>query len=71
MAAVRPAAGTIFSIDGSGNETVERSLSGTDGIFPVTGLVKHKGALYGVTYVGGDRNCGSGGGCGTVFSYAP
>jgi uncharacterized repeat protein (TIGR03803 family) len=61
--------GTVFKVDGSGNETVLRSFSGeTDGATPGAGLIRDKeDNLYGTTVLGGDPTCNSGEGCGTVF----
>jgi uncharacterized repeat protein (TIGR03803 family) len=56
--------GTAFKIDAKGNETVLHSFSGgSDGYFPVQGLVMdEKGNLYGTTFYSY-----SGSGYGTIF----
>ncbi len=62
--------GTVFSITRSGKEKVLHSFGGgTDGANPRAGLVDVDSTLYGTTTSGGGSGgCGSGGGCGTVFS---
>jgi uncharacterized repeat protein (TIGR03803 family) len=62
--------GTVFRLDPAGHETVLYSFTGvSDGAYP--GLdrlaVDAEGNLYGITASGGDLNCNSGTGCGTVF----
>lgn len=62
--------GTVFRLDPAGHETVLYSFTGiSDGAYP--GLdrlaVDAEGSLYGITASGGDLNCNSGTGCGTVF----
>jgi uncharacterized repeat protein (TIGR03803 family) len=64
--------GTIFKMDGSGNETVLYSFRGAgagDGASPVNGLTRDaQGNLYGTTLDGGTGNCDDlTPGCGTVF----
>ena len=61
--------GTVFKVDPSGNETILHSFNGSpDGAYPHAGLIiDASGNLYGTTYGGGNNNCGSGFGCGTVF----
>ncbi|HXB82892.1 MAG TPA: choice-of-anchor tandem repeat GloVer-containing protein [Candidatus Acidoferrum sp.] len=60
--------GTVFSITPSGTETVLHNFGGSgDGIYPFAGLINVRGTLYGTTFEGG-ADCGSSGGCGTVFS---
>ncbi|MFY9718278.1 MAG: choice-of-anchor tandem repeat GloVer-containing protein [Candidatus Cybelea sp.] len=60
--------GTVFAIATSGGETVLHSFAGTpDGAQPYAGLINVNGTLYGTTTLGG-ANCGSSGGCGTVFT---
>jgi uncharacterized repeat protein (TIGR03803 family) len=60
--------GTVFAIPNSGGETVLHSFAGKpDGAHPYAGLVSVNGTLYGTT-TGGGANCGSSGGCGTVFT---
>jgi uncharacterized repeat protein (TIGR03803 family) len=55
--------GTVFKLTASGTETILHSfdLNGTDGAYPVAGLVMYKGNLYGTTASGGAY------GDGTVF----
>ena len=58
--------GTIFSITKAGAETVVYSFhGGSDGAYPVAGLINVGGTLYGTTKVGGSS------GCGTVFAATP
>src|SRR5579863_2235686 len=59
--------GTVYRVDGSGNETVLYSFHGADGAYPSAGLLRDtQGNLYGTTLAGGAHNtCQSG--CGTVF----
>ena len=62
--------GTIFKVDTSNNETVLYSFAGgTDGAYPLAGLVRDAvGNLYGTTYGGGKASCDSFQlGCGVVF----
>ena len=56
-------------LSNAGEETVLYNFTGgADGGGPVAGLIRDEaGNLYGTAYVGGDLNCGYGGGCGTVF----
>jgi len=60
--------GTVFSVDGSGNETVlYRFQGGNDGATPEGSLLYLNGTFYGTTFAGGNSNyCG--GGCGTLFA---
>jgi uncharacterized repeat protein (TIGR03803 family) len=60
--------GTIFKIDAQGNETVlYRFFGGEDGAWPSGALVRDAtGVIYGTTS-GGGADCGTSGGCGTVF----
>jgi uncharacterized repeat protein (TIGR03803 family) len=61
--------GTVFKLDTDGVESVLYSFSGgADGGTPQAGLVRDAaGNLYGTTSFGGDLNCNSTLGCGTVF----
>jgi uncharacterized repeat protein (TIGR03803 family) len=67
--------GTVFSVTPSGTEKVIHSFQGgsPDGSFPTFyGLIDVSGTLYGTTFDGGNgKGCGSGVGCGTVFSITP
>jgi uncharacterized repeat protein (TIGR03803 family) len=60
--------GTVFELDKTGKETVLYAFTGgTDGGFPLGGLVRDGvGNLYGTTYVGGNATECTGG-CGVVF----
>jgi uncharacterized repeat protein (TIGR03803 family) len=63
--------GIVYEISG-GAEKILYTLcsqgSCNDGFTTVAGVIRDKaGNLYGDTLVGGDRNCGGGDGCGTVF----
>ncbi|HEY6293676.1 MAG TPA: choice-of-anchor tandem repeat GloVer-containing protein, partial [Terriglobia bacterium] len=64
-------AGTVFEVSARGRESVLYSFTGgTDGAYPVAGLVRDAaGNLYGTALAGGDLNCSARGfsGCGTVF----
>lgn len=60
--------GTVFSATASGQEKVLYSFKGgTDGDRPWGGMIYLNGNLYGTTVSGG-TGCGSGPGCGTVYS---
>ena len=61
--------GTVFKLERNGTATVLHSFTGgTDGEYPVAGLIRDTaGNLYGTTLAGGDTNCYSSYGCGTVF----
>lgn len=63
--------GTVYSITPAGVEKVlyafQGQADGTDGIFPVGGLLNVSGTLYGTTLNGGSFSICSGG-CGTVYS---
>jgi uncharacterized repeat protein (TIGR03803 family) len=62
--------GVVFKIDSSGNESVLHSFNGTDGKYPIAGLVQDSaGNLYGTTYRGGLPACYDG--CGEVFKVKP
>jgi uncharacterized repeat protein (TIGR03803 family) len=62
--------GTVFMITSQGTLTTLYSFTGgTDGAHPSAGLVQATdGNFYGTTEGGGNSNCISGGGCGTVFA---
>jgi len=58
--------GTVFSVTTAGQETVLHSFSsGSDGAYPVAGLINVNGTLYGTTEAGGAN------GYGTVFALSP
>lgn len=58
--------GTVFSVTTDGQETVLHSFTGgSDGAYPVAGLIVVHGTLYGTTSGGGTN------GDGTVFSISP
>src|SRR5262249_54158472 len=61
--------GTIFKLDPRKQETVLYNFTGgTDGGYPVGGLIRDtNGNIYGTTAGGGDPTCG----CGTVFKLTP
>jgi uncharacterized repeat protein (TIGR03803 family) len=65
--------GTVFKISPTGAEKIlYRFTGGTDGSFPLAGLVwDSAGNLYGTTQNGGDLSCDNGFGCGTVFKLDP
>jgi uncharacterized repeat protein (TIGR03803 family) len=62
--------GTVFKLDTQGRETVLYSfcpnIPCTDGTFPGGVTPSKNGALYGITYAGGNFSCAITG-CGTVF----
>ncbi len=62
--------GTVFQLTASGVVTPLHSFSGakgnTSGYAPYDLIQGSNGALYGITFFGGE--CGNGAGCGTVFS---
>jgi uncharacterized repeat protein (TIGR03803 family) len=66
--------GVVFKLDPTENETVLYTFTGgTDGDFPIAGVIRDRaGNLYGTTYQGGDLSgsCGTLG-CGTVFKLDP
>jgi uncharacterized repeat protein (TIGR03803 family) len=64
--------GTIFKLDKRGKLTVLYGFSNSgDGFDPQGGLIRDAaGNFYGTTFAGGDANCDSGNGCGTVFKLA-
>ena len=61
--------GTVFKLDTTRKETVLYSCTGgSAGAIPLAGLILDAaGNLYGTTEAGGDLNCKSPVGCGTVF----
>jgi uncharacterized repeat protein (TIGR03803 family) len=62
--------GTVFKIStsGAGYRSLYTFQGGSDGRYPSGDLIDLNGLLYGTTCSGGITSCGSGGGCGTVFS---
>lgn len=69
------ACGTVFKLmpngDGSWSEAVIHLFNGSDGAFPVAGVIfDAAGNLYGTTVEGGFSFC-EGQGCGTVFKLTP
>ncbi len=63
--------GTIFKVTKTGRETVLHAFQGTDGGYPVGGLIKVGGNFYGATQYGGVGGFGGASGAGTVFSVTP
>ena len=69
--------GTVFSVDGSGAESILYSFSmgksAKDGAYPGADLISVDSLLYGVTSKGGTGDCEFGlvPGCGTVFAVSP
>jgi len=60
--------GTVFKVTKDGVETVLHAFQGgSDGTYPLAGLINVDGTLYGTTKLGGGTGCG-GYGCGTVFA---
>ena len=64
--------GTIFKITPDGTESIVYAfMGGTDGFAPSAGLLSDSaGDLFGTAKDGGNANCNSGDGCGTVFKIA-
>lgn len=62
--------GTVYSLTTKGVEKVLYRFKGdADGAHPDGGLIDVNGILYGATaWGGGHRSCGTGQGCGTIFS---
>jgi uncharacterized repeat protein (TIGR03803 family) len=61
--------GTVFAISTTGAERVIYSFTGgDDGQRPSAALIYADRSLYGTTSHGGDPACGTGSGCGTIFS---
>ena len=64
--------GTVFKITPGGTLTTLHSFDGTDGSFPIGGLVlATDGYFYGATAYGGNLTCPGNPGCGTVFKITP
>ncbi len=60
--------GTAFKLEKSGKQIWLHEFNGKDGAIPVAGLLRgSSGNLFGTTLEGGDLNCNSPYGCGTVF----
>jgi uncharacterized repeat protein (TIGR03803 family) len=63
--------GTVYSVSGTGSETVLHDFSNDpDGAGPRAGLTDVKGTLYGTTFFGGE-DCRKFHSCGTVFTLVP
>ena len=66
--------GTIFSVDpATGAETVLHGfqVNGSDGAYPLGGVLDYDGTLFGTTELGGtSNNCGVSG-CGTIYALDP
>jgi uncharacterized protein (TIGR03437 family) len=63
--------GTIYKITSQGSFTTLYSFQGTDGAFPVGGLIQATdGNFYGLTTEGGTAGSCTGG-CGTIFKITP
>jgi uncharacterized repeat protein (TIGR03803 family) len=65
--------GVVYEIPAGGSQQVLYAFAGgTDGAYTQAGVIEDQdGNLYGTTYYGGDANCGTSEGCGTVFKLAP
>lgn len=65
--------GVVFKMDPAGSETVLYTFTGgRDGEWPQAALIMDAARnLYGTTLLGGNLNCNSGQGCGTVFKVDP
>jgi uncharacterized repeat protein (TIGR03803 family) len=61
--------GAVFKLAPNGTLTLLHTFTnGSDGAYPFSGLIfDKKGNLYGTAQNAGDFDCGSSGGCGTVF----
>ena len=63
--------GTVFELAPEGKETVLYAFrGGSDGSGPVGLIIDKQGNFYGATDFGGNTNCRSTSGCGTVFKLA-
>ncbi|HVI07050.1 MAG TPA: choice-of-anchor tandem repeat GloVer-containing protein [Candidatus Binatia bacterium] len=61
--------GTIFQLTPGGNFTNLHDFANTDGAYPYTGLLQAtNGAFYGATKGGGNLDCNSPDGCGTLYA---
>ena len=61
--------GTIFEMSPSGKVKTLHVFQGTDGAFPLSGLIRAaNGTFYGTTSAGGPTNSNCFDGCGTLFS---
>ncbi|MGE5056322.1 MAG: choice-of-anchor tandem repeat GloVer-containing protein [Acidobacteriota bacterium] len=64
--------GVVFKLDPAGSETVLYTFTGGgDGAWPNALIMDAAGNLYGTAGFGGNPNCYSGQGCGTVFKVDP
>jgi len=61
--------GAIFMLDPAGKATILHEFGGgTEGATPLAGVTfDSAGNIYGTTALGGNLNCNTGAGCGTVF----
>jgi uncharacterized repeat protein (TIGR03803 family) len=66
--------GTLFVMNPDGKATIVHNFTGTDGMYPWSGLVRDsQGNFYGAAVYGGIRDCRASGngqeepGCGTIF----
>ena len=63
--------GVVFKMDFQGNVTVVHQFEMYDGADPVSLIQGNDGNLYGMTSFGGNLDCDSPDGCGTVFRIRP
>jgi uncharacterized repeat protein (TIGR03803 family) len=64
--------GTVYSMSSSGKlKVLYRFAGGSDGAYPVAGLIEMNGTLYGTTFQGGGTFCYAGRGCGVIYSITP
>lgn len=66
--------GTLFVLNKAGKEIALHSFRGSDGAFPLAGLLRDSGGnLFGTTDEGGSESgaCGREGGCGVAFRFSP
>jgi uncharacterized repeat protein (TIGR03803 family) len=60
--------GTVYSVTAQGKETVLYRFKGSpDGTHPYAGVTPVGAVMYGTTGLGGNMNCYSGNGCGTIY----
>jgi len=67
-----PGCGTVFKLDERGETVLYRFNEGSDGAFPMAGVIRDAaGDLYGTAQTGGDLNCNPPFGCGVVYKLDP
>ncbi len=64
--------GTVYKLNNKGVVTLLHRFNGSDGQFPIGGLIRDaKGDFYDTTYEGGGAGCGGDFGCGIVWKLTP